>query len=53
MLNEEFVVKISEIFASWIARYKHSNSLKSFFWPCKKQGSCTPEAHFSIKKCPK
>ncbi len=37
----------------WIARYKHSNSLKSFFWPCKKQGSCASQAHFSMKKCQK
>jgi len=31
MLTSEHVVKISEISAVWIARYKHSNSLKSFF----------------------
>jgi len=53
VLTCEHVVKISEIFTAWIARYKHSNSPNPFFWPCKKQGSSTWQAHFSMKKCPK
>jgi len=47
------VEKISEISMVWIARYKHSNSLKLFFAPHEKQGSCTSQDHFSMKNCPK
>jgi len=54
LLTQEHVVNISKKFTMWIARYKHPNSLKSFFRPCEKEGSNTSQAHFSIyKNCPK
>jgi len=53
MMNWQHVAKNLENSTVWIGRYKHSYSPKPFFQLCKKTGSCTSQAHFSMKKCRK
>jgi len=48
-MNWQHVVKISENSIVWIVRYKHSNPPKPFFQFYEKMGSCTSQAHFSVK----